>query len=200
MTDADRSAPGKTVDTAVTPDTPSTITPSLAEAAPPGVMRRLACFVYEGVLLFGVVMVAGLAYGGLTQQRHALQGKFGLQLFLFAVLGLYFTWFWCHGGQTLAMKTWHLRVVTVDGQPVSQARAWARYVMSWLWFLPALVAVYTSGSTRTSAVAGALLAGVLAYAGLARLRGDRQFVHDIACATRVVTWRPPAVAKGKAAA
>ena len=77
----------------------------------PGVGRRLASFLYEGVLLFGVVMIAGYLYSSLTQQRHALQGTLGLQLFLFVVLGIYFVWFWSHGGQTVAMKTWHIRVV-----------------------------------------------------------------------------------------
>ena len=56
----------------------------------PGVMRRLASFLYEGVLLFGVVMIAGYLYSSLTQQRHALQGQSGLQAFLFVVLAIYF--------------------------------------------------------------------------------------------------------------
>lgn len=198
MIGPDHPDPGNRVEVASTPGHPSVDTAPPTNAAPPSVMRRLACFAYEGVLLFGVVMAAGLVYGSVTQQRHALQGKLGLQVFLFAVLGLYFTWFWSHGGQTLAMKTWHLRVVTADGQSVSQARAWARYLTSWLWFLPALVAAYTSGSTGTAAIGGTLAVGVLAYAGLARLRDDRQFIHDIACATRVVTWRPPVAAKAAA--
>src|SRR5690606_4324287 len=45
----------------------------------PGIARRLASFVYEGVLLFGVVMIAGFLFSTLTQQRHALQGRHGLQ-------------------------------------------------------------------------------------------------------------------------
>ena len=72
-------------------------------AAPPSLRRRLAAFIYEGVLLFGVLMLAGLAYGVVTQQRHALVGLHGLQVFVFIVLGVYFGWFWSHGGQTLAL-------------------------------------------------------------------------------------------------
>jgi hypothetical protein len=34
----------------------------------PGFARRLACFVYEGMLVFGVVVLAGYLYGALTQQ------------------------------------------------------------------------------------------------------------------------------------
>lgn len=172
------------------------MTPAASDAAagltgsPPGVWRRLACFVYEGVLLFGVVMIAGYLYSSLTQQRHALEGKAGLQAFLFVVLGIYFAWFWSHGGQTVAMKAWHLRVVTATGQPVSQPRALARYIASWLWFLPALASVHLAGLHGGGSIFGALTAGVLAYAALAWLRPDRQFWHDAVCGTRLVTWRP----------
>jgi uncharacterized RDD family membrane protein YckC len=166
-----------------------------ARECPPGIARRLACFVYEGVLLFGVVMIAGYLYSSLTQQRHALQGQTGLQAFLFVVLGIYFTWFWSHGGQTVAMKAWHLRLVTTEGKAVSQPRALARYVASWLWFLPALASVHAAGLHSAGAIFSAMAAGVLGYAALAWLRPDRQFWHDIVCGTRLVTWRPAPKAK-----
>jgi len=156
----------------------------------PGVVRRLACFVYEGVLLFGVVMIAGWLFSGLTQQRHALHGRTELQAFLFVVLAIYFTWFWSHGGQTVAMKAWHLRLVRAGGGPVSQPRALLRYLLAWAWFLPALLAVFLSGLSGTGVIFGALAAGVLGYAALAWLRPDRQFWHDAVCGTRLVDWRP----------
>jgi len=98
--------------------------PAPAAAGPlraPSLPRRLACFVYEGVLLFGVVMIAGWLFSTLSQQRHALQGRGLLQGFLFLVFAVYFTWFWSHGGQTLAMKTWRVRLVTASGGPLTQA-------------------------------------------------------------------------------
>ena len=82
-------------------------------------------------------MVAGLLYGIVTQQRHALVGAIGLRVFLFLVLGAYFVWFWSRGGQTLAMQTWHIRLVTRDGAPVSRLRALAP--------LPAGLAVVPAG-------------------------------------------------------
>ena len=163
----------------------------------PGVARRLAAFVYEGVLLFGVVMIAGLLYSAVTQQRHALQGRIGMMVFLFLVLGLYFTWFWSRGGQTVAMKAWHIRLLGADGQPVSQLRAAFRYVLSWLWFLPATAAVYFAGLHGKGEITVALLAGVLAYAALAWLRPDRQFWHDVVCGTRLVDCKPALVPKAK---
>lgn len=158
--------------------------------AAPSVRRRMACFVYEGVLLFGVLMIAGYLFSSLTQQRHALEGRHGLQAFLFLVLGIYFVWFWSHGGQTVAMKAWHIRLVDAAGRPVTQARALVRYLLSWLWFLPALAIVWLSGLQGLGPVTAALFAGVAAFAALARLRPDRQFWHDAVCGTRLVTWRP----------
>jgi uncharacterized RDD family membrane protein YckC len=156
----------------------------------PSMGRRLACFAYEGVLLFGVVMVVGLLYGVLTQQRHALIGTHGLQAAVFAALGCYFVWFWSQNGQTLAMQTWHVRLLGPDNQPPSWQRALGRYLLSWLWFMPALATVHFMAIGSAGSTAGALLAGVLIYAALSFLRRDRQFLHDAVCGTRLVTWRP----------
>ena len=156
----------------------------------PSVLRRMACFVYEGVLLFAVLMMAGYLFSALTQQRHALSGRFGLQAFLFVVLGIYFTWFWSHGGQTVAMKAWHIRLVSQDGTPVSELRAFARYLLSWMWFVPALSILWLSGAHEPAPIAVALLVGVIGFAVLARLHPTRQFWHDAACGTKLITARP----------
>lgn len=160
-------------------------------SAPPGLRRRLACFLYEGVLLFGVVMIAGYLFSSLTQQRHALQGRHGLQAFMFVVLGIYFAWFWSRSGQTLAMKTWHLRIVDARGQAITQARALLRFLASWIWFLPSLALIWLLDLQGGGIVTLVLLAWVLAYAASSLLRPDRQFWHDVLCGTRVVTWHPP---------
>ena len=166
----------------------------------PGLSRRLAAFVYEGVLLFGVLMISAYLFSSLTQQRHALQGRSSLMAFLFVVLGIYFAWFWSRGGQTVAMKAWNIRLVTADGRPVTQARALLRYLLAWLWFLPALAATYLANLRGGAIAATLVLAGVAAYAALVRLRADRQFFHDAVCGTRLIDWRPappPARAKSR---
>ena len=167
------------------------VSPAASSAAfsTPGIARRLACFVYEGVLLFGVVMIAGYLYSSLTQQRHALEGRTGLQAFMLVVLAIYFVWFWSHGGQTVAMKAWHIRLVTADGQPVSQPRALVRYLLSWIWFLPALGAAWLAG-LRGGEVFVVMTVGVLGYAALAWLHPQRQYLHDAVCGTRLIDWRP----------
>lgn len=173
----------------------SSVKPPGEHPASASLSRRLACFVYEGVLLFGVVAIAGLLYSGATQQRHALVGMHGLQAFIFVVLGIYFVWFWSTGGQTLAMKTWRIRLVTVDMLPLSQTRALARYLLSWLWFVPALAGAYLGGLKGAAAISGALVLGIALYAGLSRLLPQRQYWHDVLCGTRLVLWQPSPAAR-----
>lgn len=169
-----------------------------ALARAPSLRRRLACFLYEGVLLFGVVMIAGYLFSSLTQQRHALHGRHELQAFMFVVLGIYFVWFWSRSGQTLAMKTWHIRLVTVEGLPVSQARALLRFLLSWVWFLPSLALIQGLGWCGTGPIFGALIAWVVAYALLSYLRHDHQYWHDVICGTRIVSWQPALQSKSAA--
>jgi uncharacterized RDD family membrane protein YckC len=144
---------------------------------------------YEGVLLFGVLMLSGLLYGTLTQQRHALVGTQGLQVVVFTVLGAYFVTFWSRGGQTLAMKTWHVRLLTRSGGPVAVPRAIVRYLASWLWCLPALIVVGVSGLRGSTPVALALGVNAGLMLLLARLHPARQFVHDRLCGTQLVDTR-----------
>jgi uncharacterized RDD family membrane protein YckC len=158
---------------------------------PPGLRRRLMALMYECVLLFGVLSLTALAYGLLTQQRHALVGLHGLQALIFLVLGVYFTWFWTHGGQTVAMKTWHIRLLTQDRQPIGAARACLRYLLSWMWVLPALAAAYLAGLRSGLSITVALLAGALLYAALAHFTPRRQFLHDLLAGTRLVQAPPP---------
>lgn len=160
-------------------------TPSLL--APP-LMRRMAAWLYEGMLLFGVVFIAGYLFSTLTQTRNALDNRHWQQAFLFVVFGVYFVWFWSKG-QTLAMKTWHIRLVDVNGQPVTQGRAFLRYLLSWLWFFPPLAAGGLF-ALPGGEVAVIMLGWVLVWALLSRFHAQGQFVHDALAGTRLVHHKP----------
>jgi uncharacterized RDD family membrane protein YckC len=88
------------------------------------------------------------------------------------------------------MKTWHIRLVTADGRPVGEWRAAARYLLSWLWFLPALGIAHAAGLHSLGSLFGAMAVGVLVFAALSFLHPQRQYWHDALCGTRLVTWRP----------
>ena len=85
------------------------------------------------------------------------------QFYLLFVVGAYFVWFWIHGGQTLPMKTWRLKLITAEGTPPGFGQATVRYLF---------------------AVAGLTLAG-LGFLWAAADR-DHQFLHDRLAGTKIV--------------
>jgi len=161
---------------------------ALPQFPTPSVARRLSCWMYEGVLLFGVIFISGYLFSTLSQTRHALDNRHGLQFFVCLVLAVYFTWFW-HKGQTLAMKTWHVRLVDVNGQALTQRRALLRYALSWVWFLPPLVFAQLSHASTLITLLACLI-WVFVWAILSRFHPDRQFWHDHWSGTRLIDVRP----------
>ena len=138
--------------------------------------------------MFGVVFISGYLFGTLSQTRNALDNRHALQAFLFVIFGIYFVWFWAKG-QTLAMKTWNIRLVDRHNAPVSQKRALLRYCLSWMWFLPPLLAI-SPFTLSGGEVAVLLLGWVFVWALLSRLQPDRQFWHDAWAGTRLVNSPP----------
>lgn len=145
----------------------------------------MACWLYEGVLMFAVVFIGGWLFSTLGQMRDAMDARRPLfQGFLFLLFAIYFGWFWSRG-QTLAMKTWDIRIVDRLGRPVTQARALWRYVLSWLWFLPPL-AVLAPFRLTVGEITVILIGWVLVWALLSRFHPQRQFLHDALAGTRLV--------------
>ncbi|HEF5786437.1 hypothetical protein WK80_29370 [Burkholderia multivorans] len=156
-----------------------------AAPAVPSVRRRLAAMLYEAVLLFGVVFFAGLAFGLATQQRNGLVHHNLLAAWIALVVGAYFVWFWTHGGQTLPMKTWRLRLEAANGRPLRAGHAIVRYALGWLWFLPPL-ALHPLLGLSVPVTLALTAAWIVVWAGAARLHADRQFPHDRLARTRIV--------------
>ena len=150
----------------------------------PALMRRMACWLYEGILMFGVVFIASFLFCTLSQTRNAMDNRHAHQAFFFIVFGIYFAWFWAKG-QTLAMKTWHIRVVDAKGLPLTQMRAACRYVLSWLWFLPPLAAVMPF-SLSVAEISVLVIGWVVVWAILSRFHPQQQFWHDAWAGTRLV--------------
>ncbi len=151
-------------------------------------MRRMACWLYEGMLLFGVVFIAGYLFGTLSQTKNAMDNRHALQAFLFVVFGIYFVWLWSKG-QTLAMKTWHIRVVDRLGNALTQPRALLRYVWSWLWFLPSLAVSWWFELSAAESIV-ITFGWVAVWAILSRLHPRQQFWHDALAGTQLVSAMP----------
>jgi uncharacterized RDD family membrane protein YckC len=98
----------------------------------PGLGRRLSALLYEGLVVFSILLI------GFLIPQVALSG-FGFQssgrllwIHVFLLLLAYFVWCWTHGGQTLPMKTWKMRLVNrADDTPVRPLQAVLRYCAAW---------------------------------------------------------------------
>ena len=132
--------------------------------ARPAILRRLAAMAYESVLLSGVLAVTlVLPHVLIAAFAHRLATAAVLWAHLFLVLLIYFIAFWSHGGQTLAMKTWRIRLVTRDGQAVRPTQALLRYLFGWLTLAPGGIGILWALVDR-----------------------DRQFLYDRLAGTRLV--------------
>lgn len=132
-----------------------------------GLARRLLSLVYETLLVAALALVGVLPLAILIDSLDPAVKRLLYQAYLVLLAGAYFVWQWTRGGQTLAMKTWRLKLVTGDGAPLSFRHSLRR-------FLYALAGL-------------ALCGGGFAWALLDR---DRQFLHDRLAGTKIVTFSP----------
>ncbi len=146
----------------------------------------MACWVYEAMLLFGIAFAATLVFSIAGQMRSGIDDRRPLLIaFLVVVVGIYFAWCWTKG-QTLAMRTWNIKVVDTRGQPLTQARAAFRYACSWLWVLPP-IAFIAPFKLSAAEIGAAIVGWVVTWALLSRLHPQRQFWHDVLAGTCLVT-------------
>lgn len=123
--------------------------PSPRPAPPrPGLLRHLAAIVYDALLLAGVLMCAqlvpftiGIAVYGLDafrDFRNPLVGNPLNETWLVLVSFAFYGGFWVHGGQTLGLRAWKLRVQAEDGGGVGWWPALLRFLCGALWLAPAV--------------------------------------------------------------
>jgi len=153
----------------------------LAPAADP--WRRFMGFVYEAIILFGVVWFADYAFSALTQFRgHPGALRTAFQWFTLGVLAAYFTYFWSQGRRSLPMKTMSLQLQTRDGGPVSVVQAFVRFAVVSALCVGALAAGYF--------VHGALYALLLVPFLWTLVDKDRRGLHDVVAGTRLANVEP----------
>jgi uncharacterized RDD family membrane protein YckC len=95
----------------------------------PGLVRRIAAALYDGLLLVAVLFFAAFVFLVIFGSAVEPPRRYFFQAYLLAVMGTYFVWFWMHGGQTLAMKTWKIRIIALSGQ-ITPGVAVARYLLA----------------------------------------------------------------------
>ena len=90
---------------------------------------------YDSLLLCGVLLLVSLPLPLIDQAiSQTWWARLLIQLYLFSTCYLFFAWCWVHGGQTLGMRAWRLRVVQPDGAGLSWRLATLRFfsaLLSW---------------------------------------------------------------------
>ncbi len=159
--------------------------------------RRFACMLYEAVLLFGVVFIADYLFDTLTQSRHALMFRHARQAWLFLAIGIYFIWSWRHG-QTLPMKTWHMRLLAADGRPPRLLLCVARYVLAWIPVLIAAGLVFVlQRVTQLPATSLFVIFAPMAVFVWSWFDRDGLFFHDRILGTRLIVVTRPEEIPGR---
>src|SRR5688572_11510091 len=108
--------------------------PESAGGVPAPLPRRFASVVYEALLLAAVLFCAALPFAAVESALALPHARIAYQAYLALVAGLYFVWQWLRGGQTLAMKTWRLKLVSANGAALTPKQAVLRYMAALLLF------------------------------------------------------------------
>jgi uncharacterized RDD family membrane protein YckC len=94
-------------------------------------LRRLGAMLYDGLLLFALLMVAAapvvIIAGG---AESALIRSPLYFLYLYSIGFGFYGWFWTSGGQTLGMRSWKLQVIRDDDLPLGWQEAFFRYLLA----------------------------------------------------------------------
>jgi uncharacterized RDD family membrane protein YckC len=96
---------------------------------PAGLFRRLMAMFYDSLLLISALLVATALVTMFTRGTLSYHNPF-FRTFLFLICYSFYAWFWLHGGQTLGMRAWRLRVQGRNGQPVTIWQTLLRFMLA----------------------------------------------------------------------
>lgn len=98
----------------------------------PSLIKLGACLLYELLTMIAIVFVSAAVFLALVGDASTGFKRFGLQLFLWAVVGAYYIWCWIKSGQTLAMQAWKIKLVNELNQLADWKLSAMRYVLATL--------------------------------------------------------------------
>lgn len=96
---------------------------------PAGIFRRIGAFGYDCLLLIAIMFISTALLLPFTEGEAIKAGNLLYSIYLFIVAFLFYGWFWTHGGQTLGMRAWKIRVEQLNGQDISWPQALHRFIL-----------------------------------------------------------------------
>lgn len=98
----------------------------------PNLFKRLIAIIYDLLLLFAVLFFAALPPVVLIE---GVASHYLFSMYLYLITFLFYGWFWTHGGQTLGLRAWRLKIINQNGAKISWKQALLRYLsacLSWM--------------------------------------------------------------------
>jgi uncharacterized RDD family membrane protein YckC len=102
---------------------------------PCSLIRRLAAIFYDSLLLIAVLFAATIVLMPFTEGNAIKSENLLYFIYLTTCSFFFFVWQWTHGGQTLGMRTWKIKLSSMDSGPISWSVASKRFflaIVSWL--------------------------------------------------------------------
>jgi len=154
----------------------------------PGFWRRAICLIYETFILLAILFIASLIFHLIFSDTQAPFFKPLFQCYLVIIMGYYFTWFWTHGGQTLAMQTWKMRLISHDGKTVSRKQAIVRFLYTLIGVFFFVIIDQILPFNFASPFQLVLISLLIFGSGFiwALFDHDHQFLHDRLAGTRII--------------
>ena len=101
----------------------------------PGFLRRLAAQLYDIFLLVAILFLATAILLPFTSGESISEQQILIYRIYLAIISfLFYGWFWTHGGQTLGLRAWKIKVLTLNKKPISWKQAFLRFItaiISW---------------------------------------------------------------------
>ena len=94
----------------------------------------MAAVCYDALLLLAVLFLATALALPFNAGQAFAGGQFAYPIYLLAVGFGFYAWFWTHGGQTLGLRAWKIKLRTIDGQLPTWRHAAIRFLaglLSW---------------------------------------------------------------------
>ena len=99
-------------------------------------IRLLLVLIYDAFTLVGLLFLMGAIMLAARMGETVESGDIGFKLYLLFSIYLYLAWCWSRGGQTLGLKSWKAKVVTMDGYSLSWQTSLKRFLAAALSWLP----------------------------------------------------------------
>ena len=108
----------------------------------PTITKRLLAALYDSFLILATAFIATALTLPFTKGNVSASNNIYMSIYLLSVVYLFCGWFWTHGGQTLGMRAWKQRLISVNGNAVNWQQSFIRFITAvpaWFLFLVGII-------------------------------------------------------------